>query len=165
MSNSTGDLKLIQDNIKQVQALILNLNERLASAKRSLSDAKIEVASCRESMTSKQSEVSREIGSIKETLILKEDELSEVKRQLETTERSSREELSSISKQLSDKSSQISSYETEIKQISGLSNELVSQLGELLAADSANSENVAAVLKKGGRRSQRKRSIKNLQRY
>jgi chromosome segregation ATPase len=164
MSNASGDLKLIQDNIKEVKNLIIKLNERLSAAKKSLSEAKIEVASCQESMTSKQSEVSREISSIKETLLKREDELSEVKRQLENTERSSREELSSLGAQLSEKSSQIASYENEIKQISGLSNELIGQLSELLAADSANTENVAAVLKQGGRRNQKKRSVKNLRR-
>ncbi len=165
MSNATGDLKLIQDNIREVQQLIIKLNDRLSSAKKSLSDAKIEVAACNDTMSNKQSEVSREISAIKETLLKKEDELSEVKRQLETTERSSREELSSISQKLSEKSSQILSYETEIKQISSLSNELIGQLGELLAADSANSENVEAILKQGGKRVQRKRSVKNLRRY
>jgi chromosome segregation ATPase len=182
MSDKTADLKLIQKNISEVQALIVKLNERLSSAKQSLGEAKIELAACAESMNTKQAVVAKELSSIRETLVSKEDELATVKRQidnkedelsaikqqLENTEKSSRLEKDILAQQLSSKSAQISSYDSEITQITGLSNQLVEQLGELLAADSANSEHVAQVNSGGNVNKKKKsarRSIKRLIKY
>ena len=181
MSDKTADLKLIQKNISEVQALIVKLNERLSSAKQSLGEAKIELAACAESMNTKQAVVAKELSSIRETLVSREDELAAVKRQIDTkedelsdikqqlanTEKSSSLEKELLAQQLSSKSAQISNYDSEITQITGLSNQLVEQLGELLAADSANSEHVAHL--SGGRNINRKKngrkSIKRLIKY
>ena len=161
--SAVDNLKLIQANIKEVQSLIQQLNERLVSAKKSLSDAKIEVASCKESMNSKESVVAKEISEIKADILQKQDELTVVKRQLELSEQKSHEEIKTLTEQLSERSAAISSYESEVNEISSLSLDLKQQLDLLLSADNANNEHVAALAaSQGGYRNQRKTSIKKL---
>jgi len=159
-----SDFDLIQKNIGEVKELINTLNLRLSSAKKSLSDAKLEVAACKDSMSSKQSEVSSEIALLKENLLQKTDELSKLKRDLDVTESASMDAMATLQIQLKEKSSKITAYESEIKQISTLSNELVSQLTELIAADTANTENVNQLVKQGGNHNRQRRSIRNVRR-
>lgn len=160
-----SEFDLIQKNIGDVKELIKTLNERLSSAKKSLSEAKIEVAACRDSMNSKQSEVSNEIAILKENLLKKNNEIDRMNRELQNHEYNAVQTMAELDKEIKEKSSKIAAYESEIKQISTLSNELVAQLTEIIDADTANTENINELVKKGGSLNrQRRRSIKNVRR-